>query len=174
MSPARSSREPIIGDSVSATTPDTITAPASVNANSRNSAPVRPPWMPIGAYTAASVMVIAMIGPTSSRAASMAARPGGLPACRWRSMFSTITIASSTTRPTESTIASSVSRLTVKPAASIRNTAPTREIGIATTGMITARTEPRNRKITAMTISNVSVSVVSTSLIASWMYSVES
>ena len=31
------------GDNVSATTPDTITAPASVKANSRNSAPVRPP-----------------------------------------------------------------------------------------------------------------------------------
>ena len=127
--PARSSFAPIIGDSVSATTPDTMTAPASVNANSRKSAPVRPPWMPTGAYTAASVMVIAMIGPTSSRAASMAARKGGLPPWMCRSTFSTITIASSTTRPTESTIASSVSRLMVNPAASIRNTAPTSEIG---------------------------------------------
>ena len=52
-------------------------------------------------------------------------------------MFSTITIASSTTRPTDSTIASSVSRLIVKPATSIRKTAPTSEIGIATTGMST-------------------------------------
>ena len=84
-------------------------------------------------------------------------------------MFSTITIASSTTRPTESTIASSVSRLIVKPATSIRKTAPTSEIGIATTGMSTERTEPRNRKITTITISSVSVSVVSTSSIASWM-----
>ncbi len=33
----------IIGESVSATIPDTVTAPASVNANSVNSAPVRPP-----------------------------------------------------------------------------------------------------------------------------------
>jgi hypothetical protein len=70
---------PIIGESVSATTPDTITAPASVNANSRNSAPVNPPWMPTGAYTAARVIVIATIGPTSSRAASMAALNGGVP-----------------------------------------------------------------------------------------------
>ena len=45
MSPARSSLAPIIGDSVSATTPDTRTAPASVSANSRNSEPVRPPWI---------------------------------------------------------------------------------------------------------------------------------
>jgi hypothetical protein len=43
VSPLRSSLEPIIGDSVSATTPETITAPASVKANSRKSAPVRPP-----------------------------------------------------------------------------------------------------------------------------------
>ena len=71
-------------------------------------------------------------------------------------------------------MASSVSRLTVKPATIIRNTAPTREIGIATIGMSTERNEPRNRKITTMTMSSVSVSVRSTSLMASWMYSVES
>ncbi|MNC89037.1 hypothetical protein D3C83_49260 [compost metagenome] len=85
-----------------------------------------------------------------------------------------MTIASSTTRPTDSTIASRVRRFTVKPAASMRNTAPTSEIGMATTGMITARTEPRNRKITATTMSSVSVSVDSTSPMASSMYSVES
>ena len=45
----RSSLLPIIGDRVSATMPETITAPASVNANSRNRAPVNPPWMPTGA-----------------------------------------------------------------------------------------------------------------------------
>ena len=89
-------------------------------------------------------------------------------------MFSTITMASSTTRPTDSTIASSVSRLIVKPATIIRKTAPTSEMGIATTGMMTARNDPRNRKITTTTISSVSLSVLMTSLMASWMYSVES
>jgi len=49
VSPVRSSFDPIIGDSVSATTPETMTAPARVKANSRKSAPVRPPWMPTGA-----------------------------------------------------------------------------------------------------------------------------
>ena len=85
-----------------------------------------------------------------------------------------MTIASSTTRPTDSTIASSVSKLIVNPATSMRNTAPTSEIGMATTGMSTERIEPRNRKITTITIRRVSVSVLSTSLMASWMYSVES
>ena len=37
-----SSRLHIIGDSVSATKPETITAPASVSANSTNSLPIRP------------------------------------------------------------------------------------------------------------------------------------
>ena len=114
-SPERSRREPIIGDRVRATTPETMTAPASVKANSRKSAPVRPPWKPIGAYTAASVIVMAMIGPRSSRAALIAASNGFSPSWRWRSTFSTMTMASSTTRPTERTIASSVSRLIVKP-----------------------------------------------------------
>ncbi len=123
--------------------------------------------MPIGAYTAASVMVMAMIGPTNSRAASLAAWMGLLPMCKWRSTFSTMTMASSTTSPTESTMASSVSRLIVNPAISIRKTAPISEIGIATTGISTDRNDPRNRKMTTITISNVSVSVLSTSLIAS-------
>ena len=130
--------------------------------------------MPTGAYTAASVIVIAMIGPTSSRAASIAARVGGFPSCRCRSTFSTITIASSTTSPTDNTIASSVRRLIVNPAASIRKTAPTSEIGIATMGMSTDRNDPRNRKMTTITISSVSDNVLRTSLIASLMYAVES
>jgi hypothetical protein len=36
-------REVIIGDKVSATIPETVTAPASENANSVKSAPVSPP-----------------------------------------------------------------------------------------------------------------------------------
>ena len=112
---------------------------------------------------------MAMIGPTSSRAAWMAASKGVLPMWRWRSTFSTITIASSTTRPTESTMARRVSRLMVKPAASIKNTAPTREMGMATTGISTERSEPRKRKITTTTMSSVSTRVCSTSSMASWM-----
>ena len=45
---ARSSREHIIGDSVSAMMAETVTAPTRVKANSVNSAPVSPPWKPIG------------------------------------------------------------------------------------------------------------------------------
>ncbi|CAK0369081.1 Uncharacterised protein [Burkholderia pseudomallei] len=83
----------------------------------------------------------------------------------WRWMFSTTTIASSTTSPIASTIASSVSRFSEKPAASISAAEPTSDSGIVSTGMITARNEPRNRKITTTTIAIASVSVERTSAI---------
>ena len=59
-----------------------------------------------------------------------------------------MTMASSTTSPTDSTMASSVSRLSVKPNTCIRNTAPISESGMATSGISTERNEPRNRKMT--------------------------
>ena len=119
-------------------------------------------------------MVIAMMGPTSSRAPAMAASKAVLPSRMFRSTFSTTTMASSTTRPTASTMASSVSRFTVKPNTCMRKTAPMSETGIATSGTSTVRSEPRNRKMTTMTISTVSVSVWTTSWMALLMYVVES
>ena len=157
--------EHIIGDSVSAITPETITEPASVKANSRNSEPVRPPRKPIGAYTAASVMVMEMTGPTISRAPCIAACTGGLPSSRCRWMFSTTTMASSTTSPIASTIASSVSRLMLNPITSIRLQTPTSDSGMVTTGMITERNDARNRKITTTTMMTASPRVFSTSSI---------
>ena len=47
--PSLSSLADIMGESVSATTPEMATAPASVSANSRKSEPVRPPWKAMGA-----------------------------------------------------------------------------------------------------------------------------
>ena len=55
-------------------------------------------------------------------------------------------------------------------ATNIKNTAPINEIGIATTGMRIDRNEPRNRKMTMMTMINVSISVCVTSCSASLMY----
>ena len=107
------------GESVSATRPDTTTAAASVIANSRNSEPVSPPWKAMGVYTVASVMVMAMMGPRSSRAPNKAASMRFLPSRTCRSMFSTTTMASSTTRPTDSTMARMVSRFRLKPKAII-------------------------------------------------------
>ena len=83
-------------------------------------------------------------------------------------------MASSTTRPTESTMANSVSRFTVKPNTCIKNTAPMSDTGMATTGTSTVRSVPKKRKMTTMTISTVSAKVVTTSLMALLMYLVES
>ena len=83
-----------------------------------------------------------------------------LPSRTWRSTFSTTTIASSTTRPTDSTIARIVSRFRLKPNASMTIAAPTSETGIATSGTSAVRTEPMNRNTTRPTIRIVSMSVL--------------
>ena len=79
-----SSSEHIMGDSVSATKPDTTTAPASASANSTNSRPVRPGVKASGAYTAANVSVMATMAKPISRAPWMAAANGAMPSSMWR------------------------------------------------------------------------------------------
>ncbi len=100
---------------------------------------MRPPWKPIGAYTTARVMVIAMMGPSSSRAPIKAASMRVLPMRTWRSTFSTTTMASSTTRPTASTMASIVSRFRLNPNAYITTAAPMSDTGIAMSGTSAVR-----------------------------------
>ena len=65
-----------------------------------------------------------------------------------------------------STMASSDSRLIEKPSASIMMKAPISDSGMATIGMITLLSEPRNANTTSITISSVSVMVDWTSAIA--------
>ncbi|MGY3360645.1 hypothetical protein ACVWZK_007308 [Bradyrhizobium sp. GM0.4] len=89
-------------------------------------------------------------------------------------MFSTTTMASSTTRPIASTIASRVNRLKLKPSASISVQTPIIDNGMVTTGMMTERNDARNRKITTITMITASPSVFSTSSIEDWMNLVES
>ena len=86
-----------------------------------------------------------------------------------RSTFSTTTIASSTTRPTDNTIARIVSRFSEKPHAAITATAPISDTGIATSGTSAVRIDPRNRKTTKPTIRIVSSSVLVISASASRM-----
>ncbi len=88
--------------SVSDTKPDTRIDTAIVTANSWNSRPTMPPRNRIGMKTAVSEIVIERIVKPTSAAPSTAARIGGFPISMWRTMFSSITIASSTTKPTAS------------------------------------------------------------------------
>src|SRR5690606_23654493 len=89
-------------------------------------------------------------------------------------MFSTITMASSTTSPTLNTIDNSVNRLREKPKTCMMNRAATSDSGIATTGINPERLNPRNKKITRMIINRVSDSVLITSTMAASIYLVAS
>lgn len=109
-------REASIGQRVSATTQDSSTDIASTKPNSRNRPPVWPGRKEIGTKTATSVSVVAMTAKKTSCAPSTAAARGPMPWLRRRTMFSSTTMASSTTSPVASTSASSVRMLTEKPA----------------------------------------------------------
>ena len=86
---------------VSESTSETMIARDSVSANSRNSRPTIPPISRIGRNTAISDRLIdSTVNPTSP-APSSAARSRGTPSSMCRAMFSSTTIASSTTKPVE-------------------------------------------------------------------------
>jgi hypothetical protein len=74
----------------------------TMTANSWNSRPMTPGMKKIGMNTAISELEIEMIVKPTSREPFSAASKGGTPSSTWRMMFSSITIASSTTRPTAS------------------------------------------------------------------------
>ena len=74
-------------------------------------------------------------------------------------MFSSTTMASSTTRPMASTSASSVSVFTVNPASAISANAPTRLTGMVTRGMIDARIVRRKTNTTSATSTTASITV---------------
>ena len=91
-----------MGVRVSETKPEIRIAVPMVTANSWNSLPRMPPMNSTGMNTAASERVIETMVKPISRAPSSAASRRGLPISMWRTMFSSITMASSTTKPTES------------------------------------------------------------------------
>ena len=74
-----------------------------------------------------------------------------MPASMWRAMFSSMTIASSTTKPTDSASASSVMLLMEKPNAYIAAKVPISDTGTASEGMMVADALRKNRKITMTT-----------------------
>ena len=104
-----------------------------------NKRPVRPVANASGANTDASVSVIASTANAISRDPCIAACMRGMPFSIWRNTFSSTTMASSTTRPMASTMASNVSVFTVKPNAYISPKAPTSDTGMVTMGMMVAR-----------------------------------
>ena len=88
-----------MGVALSETTSETMMAMERVRANSRKMRPTIPPISRIGRKTAISERLMEMTVKLTSRAPSMAASKRAMPASTWREMFSSTTMASSTTKP---------------------------------------------------------------------------
>ena len=94
---------------------------------------------------------------------------GERPRTMWRCTFSTSTIASSTTRPTASTMASSENVFRLYPISAMNARVPISDSGIVTTVTKAPRIEPRNRKMTTITRMTASRSASKTSTTDSLM-----
>ncbi len=147
----RSTRAHSIGVRVSETKPDTMIATEMDTANSRNTRPTMPPISSTGMNTAISENVMEIMVKPISRAPLSAASNGRMPPSMCRTMFSSMTMASSTTKPTERVSASSVILLMENPNAYIAAQVPTSDTGTASEGMMVAPAERRNRKMTSTT-----------------------
>ncbi len=156
-----SRRLAMAGTTVSATTDDRTTAMASVKPNSRNSPPSCPGRNDRGTNTAASVADVVTTAKNTCCVPSTAAARGPMPSLRRRTMFSSTTMASSTTSPVASTSARSVRMLTENPASQIAATVPISATGSVTAGISVARMSVRNSQMIATT-STVAISSVDT------------
>ena len=96
-----------MGVSVSDTMPEIRMAKLMTMPNSLNMRPTTPPMNKTGMKTATSDNVIDTIVKPTSLEPLKAASIGFSPASMWRTMFSSMTMASSTTKPTDSVSASS-------------------------------------------------------------------
>src|SRR6267142_2341979 len=112
--------------------------------------------------TAHSTSAMEMMGRVTSPMAACAAACGFKPCSILRSMFSTTTMASSTTIPVASTKPNKVSELIEKPASSSTASVPTIATGTATNGMTLARQVCRKTTTTSTTSKTASNNVCTT------------
>jgi hypothetical protein len=139
----------IIGVSVKLTNSDTNTANAIVNPKLCMKRPTMPLMKPTGAKIATSDNVVAITARPISLVASIAACLGGMPfSSMKRKMFSSTTIASSMTMPTESVSASIVSMLSVKPMYQTSEKVATIDVGMEMAAITVERKLPRNSQTT--------------------------
>jgi hypothetical protein len=134
-----------------------------VTANSWNSRPMMPDIRNSGMNTAISDRLIETMVKPISPAPRIAAARGAMPSSMWRWMFSSITIASSTTKPAAMASAMSERLSRLKPSASIAAKVATRLSGTVTAGITVPRTLRRKAKITPTTRPTVISSAVWTS-----------
>ncbi len=122
-----------------------MTETAIVTANSLKRLPTEPCINATGTKAAQSTRVVETTAMPTWRDPRRAASKGGSPMCMRRWIFSSMMMASSTTRPMASTIAKRVRMLMENPIGHNTTAVAISEIGTVTAGMSAARTEPRNR-----------------------------
>ena len=147
----RSHRAHSAGMMATETTSEITVAATSVIENSRNSRSTSPPMKRIDTKTTLNATVIATKVNPTSRTPRRAALTGVSPRSRWREMFSSTTMASSTTRPAATISAISDRLFSEKPHAYITAKVAIRQTGMATLGIAAARALPRNSHTTRMT-----------------------
>ncbi|OIQ71960.1 hypothetical protein GALL_464210 [mine drainage metagenome] len=135
------------------------TATESVTANSRNSRPTWPPMNKSGMKTATSDRLIDSTVKPTSRAPSKAACIRPMPASIWRLVFSSTTMASSTTKPVATVKAIRLRLLRLKPSRYMMPKVPSSETTVATAGMRVARAL-RRKALTTRTTSAIEISSV--------------
>ena len=168
------SREHIIGVSVSDTIAEVTTAIVSVSANSRNMRPTSPDMNNSGMKTAISDTVSEITVKPISLAPRSEASIADSPFSMWRTMFSIITMASSTTKPVPivSAISDRLSRL--KPEKYMMPKEVISDSGSATPAISVARSERRNSSTTSVTSTTLRTSVNCTSWTEARMVTVRS
>ena len=129
----------------------------------------------VGTNTASSTSVVATTAPPTWCMAFDAASLGGNPSSSMmRIVFSTTTMASSTTMPMARINPNRLRLLIDRPAASMTENVPIRETGIAMAGIRVARKSCRKMNTTRTTRTIAMMSVVMTSLMDCLMYRVVS
>src|SRR3984957_12305575 len=138
---------------------ETATATLNVMANSRNNRPTMPVMNSSGMKTAMSEMLSEMTVNPICFAPLSAASMGGSPASMYRTIFSIMTMASSTTNPVEMVSAMSDRLSRVKPMSFMTPKVPMMASGSAMLGMTVAQNLRRKTKMTITTSATVSRSV---------------
>ncbi len=132
-----------MGVRVRDSTMETTTAALRVTANSRINRPTMPPMNISGVNTAISEIEIDRMVKPTSLAPSRAASKGFWPSSRRRQITSTMTMASSTTKPTAMDMAISDRLSRLKFSASITPQVASSDSGMTTLGIRVARTSSR-------------------------------
>ena len=158
----------MVGTRVRERMKDASMAKATASAMGMNSQPETPLSSNSGNQTMTMARVATKVGITIWLAASMMATSSGLPISMWVSMFSIITVASSTRMPTASASPPRVMTLMDSPIQCRQMMEDRMDSGIDVAMMVVARQDPRNSSTTRPVSADASTISCSTSLMESF------